>query len=76
MVSALTPALHMFAKDLMCFIPYCARDPQCVSNILTYFSIITKNKLFSTDWYELDADWYKIREKMRYHGFEANPVIN
>lgn len=29
------PALQKFAKDLICFIPYWDRDPQCVSKVLT-----------------------------------------
>lgn len=33
--SVLIPALQRFAKDLMCFMPYWERDPQCVSKVLT-----------------------------------------
>lgn len=33
--SILTPALHILAKERMCFIPYCEIEPQCVSNVLT-----------------------------------------
>lgn len=36
MVSSLMPALQMFARDLMCFIPYWDKDPQYVSNARTY----------------------------------------
>ena len=38
--SFLTPALQMFAKEPMCFIPYWDRDPQCVSKVLTYTWLI------------------------------------
>ena len=34
--SFLIPALQMFAKERMCFIPYWDMDPHCVSNVLTY----------------------------------------
>jgi hypothetical protein len=30
-----TPALQMFTKDRMCFIPYCANDPHCDSKART-----------------------------------------
>lgn len=33
------PALQMFAKDLMCFIPYWDRDPQYFSKVLTCIKI-------------------------------------
>lgn len=33
--SILIPALHILAKERMCFIPYCEIEPQCVSNVLT-----------------------------------------
>lgn len=34
-VSVLMPALQMFAKARMCFIPYWDSDPQCVSKVRT-----------------------------------------
>lgn len=36
MVSFLTPALQIFARDRMCFMPYCDSDPQCDSKVRTF----------------------------------------
>lgn len=33
--SVVTPELQKLAIDRICFIPYCDKDPQCVSNVLT-----------------------------------------
>ena len=49
MVSSLMPALQMFARDLMCFIPYWDKDPQYVSKARTYNNKKATTALKSND---------------------------
>ncbi|MFS7961142.1 hypothetical protein Hanom_Chr08g00711341 [Helianthus anomalus] len=56
--------------DRMCFMPYCDRDPQCVSNVLTYTYTSMKCK-------EISSDNKPGREDLEaYKCFKAGPVIN
>lgn len=70
--SVCIPALQMFAKDLICFIPYWDRDPQCVSKVFTW----TKKKQIKVSFFLIDHIFYvKSCKYITRHNFIIAPWL-